>query len=231
MTIVGEIGRGIARWCALLIASVVLANCAPSVTEVMRYRLTATLEMDGVIYVASAVQEVQAQTAISYVTPNERGVRSKVRGQAAVMAVPGGHVLLLLKSKGGGDLGTTLIRACGMLSSGEPYATVEAVRQFVGPCRLAHPLVPILVWMDEHLDPSSMKEIEFDGAVVDVGGQHGTLSIAIEASSDPLVFDLDQLMPWLIEQRDPATYEPRTVRAKPRDFLVIGPEFQAETFG
>jgi hypothetical protein len=97
---------GVMRWgiIGFLVLTVALASCGlirPS--EELRYRLTVEVETPQGLKTGSSVIEVRGVKNPDWVTPEGRGTRGSLRGEAVAVDLPGGKTLFaLLKGEEGG---------------------------------------------------------------------------------------------------------------------------------
>jgi hypothetical protein len=183
-----------------------------------RYRLTIAIETDGKIHTGSSVIEVtfegqpRLEGSGTLYTPH-------VGGQAVFVDV-GRHGTVVAALNPGmienRSLSATFLamQAYG-IDGNEAYRTI---RQKTGRRDLVPNKMPLLIWFRDATDPATGRVIKAE-QVPDLFGPTARLASAyLEITSDRVVIDIDQKLPWLTDLVN--RQHQRGVTSRPNEFQI-----------
>ncbi|WP_143271553.1 hypothetical protein [Bradyrhizobium mercantei] len=165
-----------------------------------RYRLTIDIETDGKLHSGSSVVEV---IWYAHLMPALVSFSSELRGQAALVDLgPRGVVVATLVANDWGEHNTNagwgalwlVPRAFGVEDTIDGLPAVTRLR---GKRKLGLNNLPRLLWFSNPQDPHTAKTILVDEIASVLGPSARFAGASVEMTSDPLVIDIRQKLPWV----------------------------------
>lgn len=227
-------------WVIALVAALAVAGCGTK-HESFRYRLTVEVETPQGLRSGSSVIEVDvSQTGENaWATPEARGLRFKIRGEAVAVDLPNGQVLFALLS--GED---SPQRAAGL-----PYATLQPPRfegefDYIKRTRalertdrlgvVPRSAYPMLVTFGDLSDPASVELVDPDDLAASFGEGVRLKRLTVQMTDDPVTTGTQKRLAWLAEHgRNHARLKPSGSRyldeAEPINLVTPG-DFSTELY-
>ena len=165
-----------------------------------RYRLTINIETDGKLHSGSSVIEV---IWYAHFLPELVSFSPELRGEAALVDLgPRGVVVATLFAKDWGWHNTNagwgalwlVPRAFGVKDSIDRLPEIERLR---GKRELGPNNLPRLLWFSDPKDPHTAKTILVNDIASVLGPSARFAGAFVEMTSDPLVIDIRQKLPWV----------------------------------
>ncbi|WP_407167340.1 hypothetical protein [Bradyrhizobium sp. ORS 111] len=165
-----------------------------------RYRLTVNIETDGKLHSGSSVVEVVWH---AHVLPELVSFSPELRGQAALVDL-GEHGVVVAtltaddwgwhNSNAGWGALWLVPRAFGVRDSNEGLSKLVNLH---GKRELALDNLPRLLWLSNPRDPTTAKTISIDDIPSDFGSSAKFAGASVEITSDPLVANIREALPWI----------------------------------
>jgi hypothetical protein len=193
--------RTLAKICATWLIGLVLSGCFFDSSAIMHYQVTATIEVNGRIMSASAVQEIRVVDLTTFGFGMEMTMSAEHQGQAIMIDLPGHEdlVFVMTDNSGGGSYAWKVLTACGIVGAARTEReVVDLVAHFVGPCDVPVDEIPAMIRID------NAETVPVEATWVDLENPQDTLrpnvrilSFRLEKTDLPLVYNLGEKLPWL----------------------------------
>ena len=196
-------------------------------------QVTATVEVNGRIVSASAVQEIRVIDLTTFGFPQQMTMSFEHQGQALVINLPRHQdlVFMMTDSSGGGSYAFEVLRACGILEAATTEReVVDLAADFVGPCDVPVEKIPAMIRID-NLDtvPVEATWVDPENPKDTLGPDVRILSFRLEKTDLPLVYNLGEKLPWLVDL--PRAYPLIVAKHNTRFKQPGGPEFMLRRSG
>jgi len=181
----------------VLIAALAVAGCGTK-QESFRYRLTMEAETPEGLRTGSSVIEVEvSQTGENaWATPEARGLRFQVRGEAVAVDLPNGRVLFALLQRAEGLPYAALkpSRPAGDFANIKQTRVLkEIARVGVAP----RDSYPIMVTFGDPADPKSVERVDPDDLAASFGEGVRLKRITVQMTDEPVTMSIDRRLTWL----------------------------------
>ncbi|TWB86956.1 hypothetical protein FBZ93_1242 [Bradyrhizobium macuxiense] len=169
-------------------------------TYTYRYRLTVNIEADGKLHSGSSVVEV---TWYAHLLPALVSFSSELRGQAALVDLEGHGVMVatLTAEHWGAHDGNAGWSALWLVPRGFGVDdSIEGLSKLVnlrGKRELALDNLPRILWFSNPRDPTTARTILVDDIPSVLGPSARFAGASVEMTTDPLVTDIRQKLPWI----------------------------------
>jgi hypothetical protein len=186
---------------ALCIAALVGCYMYEYPVYAYRYRLTVNIELDGRVHSGSSVIEIGWQEGIKL--GNSGGFAPIIRGQAPVVDLEDRGVVVATlvaedwgwhNSNAGWGALWLVPRAFGDEKGGDP-TMLPTLR---GKRKLAFDNLPRFLWFSNPQDPTTATTLLVDDIPRLFGPSARFAGAFVEITSDPLVIDIRQKLPWIM---------------------------------
>jgi hypothetical protein len=174
-----------------------------------RYRLTVNIEVDGKIHSGSSVIEVKWRGGPVVGDGGPFGPSTK--GQAALVDL-GDRGVVVATLINGEDYGPAKDGALGAFwvaaEAFGNHSTVDEIPHLPdlrGKRDLAPNKLPRLLWFSSAQDPTTAKKLLVQDILATLGASARFAGASVEITSDPIVIDIRQKLPWLkpLEDKPP----------------------------
>ncbi|WOE76093.1 hypothetical protein [Alterisphingorhabdus coralli] len=193
----------------LFLALVLLSGCEQR-SESLRYRLTVEVDTpDGVKRGSSVVAVNVSQTGDDawFVSPQARGVRATMRGEAAAVDLPGGQVLFaLLRNQQSVDAGKwyahNAVYAPQFRGEYSGIHRTQYLKHRPGSSgELTDDARPMLVTFGDLSDPTSVMLVDPDDLPASFGEGVALKQITVAITKDPVTTGIEERLGWMDEFR------------------------------
>lgn len=170
----------------------------------IRYRIHATVEIEGETYRGSSVWEAHLQQARALTFTRHVAVR----GEALMLRGSGERNLFFIRRAIGGNGSESYGAFVLDCIPGNPPSGPELIevldRDFKGPCHIKREL-PTLIEMPDLTDPSSAKRLPYRYAANWPCSSTCLKEFWIERTGEPVTTGLKQILPWLAGLKEPVS--------------------------
>ena len=173
--------------------------------ETVRYRLTVDVDTPQGLRSGSSVLEARIRQSgkNSLLTPEARGVRTDLKGEAVTVEMPDGRLLFALLRRPGGYAGQIV----GLFNYVTPlpkfegeYASVrrvEYLKEHGGAGVVPPERYPMLVTFDDINDPTSIREVDPGDLAASFGEGVSLRSIRVAITDDEVTTGIEKHLKWL----------------------------------
>jgi hypothetical protein len=206
---------GVVAVCLIIGAVVVWEMAFPSYSH--RYRLTASVEVDGEVHSGSSVIEVtwRKQPEFGDVGP----FKSTMRGQATFVDLGKRGAIVAALDAGDASTSSTNATFLAMKAYGvtRGYDAYRVIAQQSGRRDLAADNMPLLIWFENSADPTTARVADPSALSSALGSTARLAAAYVEITNAPIVIDIDKKLPW---------YPELEMRQKGQVFLRHAGKFQ-----
>ncbi|MGZ5875618.1 MAG: hypothetical protein ACXWKP_26345, partial [Bradyrhizobium sp.] len=165
-------------------------------THTNRFRLTLSFNIDGREYLGSSVIETRwTEQPIQPIA-----VAVHIRGQAVFIDLGARGAIVAALMTGASDIGDDSANVSGLLSrafsTSEHHPTVPELPKLSGRRNLTPDNMPRLIWFSDVADEKSARVFTIKELPALFGPTARLDAATIEVTSDPIVIDIDQKLPW-----------------------------------
>ncbi|KEO89086.1 hypothetical protein EH31_13690 [Erythrobacter longus] len=195
---------------ALLSALLASTGCtAEDAAPDYRYRLTVEVDTPEGLRTGSSVIEVQRAVADPVINPSASILRTRIRGEAVAVDLPGGQTLYALL--GNGQSGQWAAAVVPLLApdaqDDNPFDDVlllegkqELPRTWPPVGHIGErPAYPMLVTFGDEADPTSVARVDPDDLAASFGEGVELKRITAELTDDPVTTGIEERLGWLAE--------------------------------
>jgi hypothetical protein len=179
-------------------------------TYVDRFRLTMSFNIDGREYTGSSVIEAHYTRQ-----PNGRSYAVHVRGQAVFIDLGARGAIVAALQTGARDIGDNSVGVTGLpfkaFGTSEHQITTPDLPKLSGRRDLTPDNMPRLMWFSNVADAGSARVFTIKELPALFGPTARLSAATIEITSDPIVIDIDQKLPWYhdLKERQKGPYTSR----------------------
>lgn len=168
----------------------------------VKYRVTATVRVNGELRSASSLQVVKVNKQITFGANYLKGSRTEFAGEAVLVPITNGQYLMVAMrgARNSADNYEGFIaEPCPEMSS--PLADIDAfllsLAAFRGSCEIALDRLPLLVRIGDLTDVNSLKKVQVGTLSQDFGAQVEFVSLRFAVVDDPAALHLKDQIRWL----------------------------------